>query len=183
MPTQLVVLPAMFALARAEHPSMRRWCEQWARKPSRCAWTGCFLFIFAAFLLLDFVNPHCVVHMRPLMVAHHAVCALGHVYAAFVTPLGLPYYFAGVVAFELGSATCNIVCLWGAASPVYAVGMSLSNTAALVCSTGWAKAIGPRPRSKAFGLMLSALLAMMRQREVLNFYSFPSRTFTRAAVL
>ena len=98
-----------------------------------------FVNIFAAFLLVDFVNYR----IRTVMIAHHVVCLIGH-FGALSAPAAFVDYFAAAVACELGSAVCNLNALYRGAHALaaYVAGMTLSNGLALAALLSWARALG-----------------------------------------
>ena len=116
-------------------------CAHCAAGASPTFWPTSFTpAIFAAFLLVDFVNYR----IRTVMIAHHVVCLIGH-FGALSAPAAFVDYFAAAVACELGSAVCNLNALYprsGAALAAYVAGMTLSNGLALAALLSWARALG-----------------------------------------
>ena len=97
--------------------------------------------IFAAFLLVDFVNYR----IRPVMIAHHVVCLIGH-FGALSAPAAFVDYFAAAVACELGSAVCNLNALYprsGAALAAYVAGMTLERPALAALLSWRARSAAP----------------------------------------
>ena len=118
IPTQFVVLPLLYTY-RGEALSL------------------CFTYLFALYMLLDFV----LVKLTPIMYAHHAACLTGHLLTCLLLPGGFVTYFAGVVALEFGSGCMNFWLLdYGSnwRTRLYVVGMTLSNAAAVLAGVQWA---------------------------------------------
>ncbi|KAL3905027.1 MAG: hypothetical protein SGPRY_011066 [Prymnesium sp.] len=108
VPTQLCALPLLFLGSAWEHAfQLERWSARFA-EGHRSASDWAFVFVFVAFLVLDWA----IVDVRFLMAVHHAACLAGHLGGTLVWPAAFAYYFAGVCALELGSASCNIFCLY-----------------------------------------------------------------------
>lgn len=142
MITQLLVLPVC-------------WCTGQAGERT-------FIYIFALYMLLDFV----LVKLDTLLIVHHVFCLVGHIIVVVVLPEGLPIYFAGVVALELGSGTMNQFALWpdkGPRAAVYAVGMTVSNGAALWLTYEWSRLPIPLP-PKVLNALITAIMVFMRQK-------------------
>ena len=162
MPTQICVLPLLFTLAyRANGGSLASWCKHWQTGLGD-RWSWIFIYLFPTWLMLDFV----LCEVRALMVAHHVTCIVGHLIAAIVLPAGFPYYFAGVIALECGSFSCNVLCLiyTRVVLNVYLSCMTISNLFAVACMVQWCRAV----RSKAgcvIAIFITVVLAALRQRE------------------
>ena len=114
VPMQLALLPALIAYAfAAGGGTMAGWRARWeadwnsAQASGACPAEWAFVNIFAAFLLVDFVNYR----IRTVMIAHHVVCLIGH-FGALSAPAAFVDYFAAAVACELGSAVCNLNALY-----------------------------------------------------------------------
>ena len=147
VPMQLALLPVLIAYAfAAGGGTMAGWRARWeadwnsAQASGACPAEWAFVNIFAAFLLVDFVNYR----IRTVMIAHHVVCLIGH-FGALSAPAAFVDYFAAAVACELGSAVCNLNALYprsGAALAAYVAGMTLSNGLALAALLSWARALG-----------------------------------------
>ena len=169
LPTQLLVMPSLLAIAYDDHGmELARWLRAGERHSARGRAECVFLYLFPTWLLLDFM----LVHVRPLMLAHHAVCLMGHL-VAYRLSAGFPFYFAGNVVLEMGSACCNVLCIWPHAPlslGLYMVGMTLSNVGATVCAACWAWSVRPIP-AKAFALVITVALAIVRQREAFKAWS------------
>ena len=147
LPTQLLVLPGLFGFGWASNGwSMGEWRRRWdAAEVDWNAAESAYFCVFGGFMLVDF----CICSVRPVMALHHVVCLLGHVTGVILDPLGMPDYFAGVVALEMGSAACNLYWLYPQsrlASLIYLLGMPLSNLLALYSATQWAFAVSERRR-------------------------------------
>ena len=81
-------------------------------------------------------------------------------------------------ALELGSASCNLFCLYPSSPTLlalYEVAMSASNLAALVCAWRWVAtldgidaSVSRRRLCQAFGALLSLLLVAARQWETIK---------------
>ncbi|KAL1504068.1 hypothetical protein AB1Y20_010478 [Prymnesium parvum] len=163
--TQAAVLPALFAAsAYRRGGGMRRWGARFAAGDATAGeWT--FVLLFAAFLLLDWR----LVDVRPLMAAHHAVCLAGHAVGTLLRPHAFPYYFAGVCALELGSASCNLFCMYPSSAAVgvaYLAIVSATHLATLACAVRWVEAVRSRA-SQAFALVVTVGLVVIRQKEAL----------------
>jgi len=164
-------MPVLFLRARDAYDfSMQHWSHAWSVGQHAHRWVAgaaaaerVFVYMFPSWLMLDFV----LVEVRPLMLIHHVVCLVGHGIATLGVPVGFPFYFAACVALELGSACCNLLCIWPRsrlALEVYMVGMTLSNAAALVLMAYWVRAV--RPNSvRAIGIGITVALAFVRERE------------------
>ena len=173
IPTQLLVLPALLAFSYAAHGfSFEAWCKKWEQRASRAyvfaqgrASTAemVFIYLFPGWLLLDWV----LVEVRPLMALHHIVCIIGHVGGVIIWPWGFPWYFAGVVALEIGSCCCNIMCVWArsrCAMALLIVGMTASNLTACATMRRWALATRPFV-GKVIGMFITVGLAYVREEE------------------
>ena len=147
IPTQLVLLPLLFALRGAVADAT-------------------FTYLFALYMLLDF--PLC--NLGPMLVAHHVVCLVGHAITTTMLPAGFDTYFFGVVALEAGSGCMNVWLMdyasrWRTA--FFAVGMSASNAAALLAAWRWAML--PLPLvPKVVNLLISLPLIALRQKAMLE---------------
>lgn len=165
--TQLLFFPGLLWLAHDARGGSRWWSSSLARDQSRIAerttaeWV--FIVAFPTWLLLDFV----IVEVRLLMATHHAVCIFSHLFAMFAVPSGFLWYMAGAIALEMGSAVCNLFCLWPAsliALWLYLAGMTISNIVACACMTRWVRAVRSVP-AKFIGITITLTLAIVRQRE------------------
>lgn len=165
------VLPPILGTADA-HGAPRWRCAlsaqmQWAVLPA--CWfletptaTRAFVYVFALYLLLDFV----ITQLSTLLVVHHVFCLLGHLIVAFALPATLPVYFAGVVALELGSGFFNLWCLRPdseARALLYIVGMTISNAAACAVGYRWVQLDIPLA-PKVLNTIISAIMVVMRQK-------------------
>lgn len=139
---------------------------QWAVLPL-CWYNGAtgertFMYIFAIYLLLDFV----LVHLDPLLILHHVFCLVGHLIVCVWLPEGLRIYLSGVVALEIGSGSMNQFALYpdkGPHAAVYAVGMTLSNSAALWLTYEWVRL--PIPIfPKVLNMVITAIMIYLRQK-------------------
>eukprot|EP00316_Scyphosphaera_apsteinii_P008981 CAMPEP_0119319970 /NCGR_PEP_ID=MMETSP1333-20130426/51016_1 /TAXON_ID=418940 /ORGANISM="Scyphosphaera apsteinii, Strain RCC1455" /LENGTH=243 /DNA_ID=CAMNT_0007326545 /DNA_START=156 /DNA_END=887 /DNA_ORIENTATION=- len=189
LPGQCIVLPTLWLLSRRQHNQCMlglaaAWCGQHAHgmcwgahlkqlrtgetPPSpgsiNWCWDWAFVFFFAAQLVMD---AYLVPDMGALMLLHHAVCLLGHIYGTFMCTRAFPFYFAGCIALELGSAACNIWTMYPQTPGLfsaYAIVMTLSNVLAIRCFNRCAYV----PRMNiCFGITLFGGLVVMRQRELL----------------
>ncbi len=173
MPTQVLVFPPAFVLARRRSRSMKHWCAEWARTQGG-EWSWLFAYVFPAFLLIDFA----ITHVRPMLTLHHITCLVGHYVGTFAVREAFPYYFAGVVALELGSAGCNLFCYYPSFEAFYLIATTASNIITLLCTRRWCQTVdaagrvrrgAPRTRratvSVYFGGALTLGLVAMRQKE------------------
>ena len=106
--------------------------------------------------------------MRTMIQVHHAACLVGHAVAVFLTPGLFPFYFAGVCALEIGSASCNIFCMYSSsrvAAAAYATIISVTHLVALRAMAGaWATGVHSRA-ARFFESALTLVLVYMRQKE------------------
>mmetsp|Transcript_43232 Transcript_43232/g.140210 ORF Transcript_43232/g.140210 Transcript_43232/m.140210 type:complete len:243 (-) Transcript_43232:127-855(-) len=174
LPTQVGTLPLLLGCAVVAHRfDVQRWGERTSHGELRSVGERAFVAVFPAFLLLDWQ----ICDVRVLLAAHHVVCLAGHACAVLLSA-GFPWYFLGVCALELGSASCNLFCLYPSSTMLFAlyeVAMSASNLAALVCTWRWVAAldginasVSRRRLCQAFGALLSLLLVAARQWEAIK---------------
>ena len=184
LPVQLGLLPALFALGWWWNGDLTTWGASWVEAleqmkagdffSRRCQFTSAFVYIFAAFLAVDFFW----IDLDVLMVAHHVTCLVGHGLAAVVFPAGFPWYFAGVICLEIGSMGNNLLDAlepspgkpWRAPlAYAQVVLMSLSHVGTLWCVAGWAaKKMPYSASSKVFGVSLTLVLAAVREHEAIR---------------
>lgn len=172
--TQLLVFPLLFVLswARAGYS-----IESWERLAGERLFTydgaryydWAFVYIFAGFMVEDLI----LLQLGRTMTLHHIGCLLGLAVAFVGMPASFPYFFAGVVSFELGSALFNLHTLYPrsrAAMWTYVVGMTLSNlcTFLIMCRSLYAEGgvVG-----KAFGAVLTAIFALVRQQSAVESFN------------
>ena len=163
--TQLGVLPVLFIVALISNGDAQGWSERSAasRDGMHCmGWA--FAAIFPSLMLLDFV----LCKLSRLIMAHHLVCVLGHVYACTVAARSFPAYFAGVVALEVGSGGTGVHCLspkcFTAANML--VLMTLSNLVALGCVWQWTSWNDERGWMESCTVVLtSSMLCLARQND------------------
>ena len=163
--TQLGVLPVLFIVALISNGDAQGWSERSAasRDGMHCmGWA--FAAIFPSLMLLDFV----LCKLSRLIMAHHLVCVLGHVYACTVAARSFPAYFAGVVALEVGSGGTGVHCLspkcFTAANML--VLMTLSNLVALGCVWQWTSWNDERGWIESCTVVLtSSMLCLARQND------------------
>eukprot|EP00967_Tisochrysis_lutea_P062809 scaffold80795_cov35-Tisochrysis_lutea.AAC.1 len=165
IPTQLGALPALCGLAARSHAYHT---ERWV---ARCTTSGLsvletsFVYIFAAAMLYDFL----AFSMRPVLLAHHVISLLSHIYASTCKAArpAFPFYMVGVCLLEVGSAICSYYWLVAPSRTVliaFVLTMSLSNLAALVCTAMWWKKTLPGDRVGAYvAAAVSTLLIVGRQ--------------------
>ena len=163
MVTQTLILPALFITSWIQHTGMMRaWGRTWAASAGGGAdWL--FVFVFVAFMLADWA----IVEVRMVMGLHHVACIIGHLFGAFLTPEGFPFSFAGAVVLELGSATCNLYCLYPSSTAAmmgYLATVSATHVVALASLAGWYRTIQSRG-GRLFAVTLTVALVMLRQRE------------------
>lgn len=121
-----------------------------------------FIYVFALYMLFDFV----IVKLDALLIVHHIFCLLGHVLVCVYEPIGLPTYFAGVVALEMGSGCMNQYCvypLWAGGAPLYMVGMSISNVAGLYFAYKWCL-LPISPWTKLLNVLITVIMVFLRQK-------------------
>jgi hypothetical protein len=163
-----MTLLVLFVLAYDAHGrSLQRWSAAWTRD-RKCSWTWMFVGVFPSWLLLDYA----LLHLRPLMHKHHLLCLVGHLAGCLVWPDGLPFYFSGVVALELGSAACNIHCIYGpqslSSALVYSIGLTLTHLVMCTSVRDWARHTHANKLAKLWVVATMVVLAALRQREWLN---------------
>jgi hypothetical protein len=121
-----------------------------------------FIYVFALYMLLDFV----IVKLDTLLIVHHIFCLLGHALVCMYEPIGLPTYFAGVVALEMGSGCMNQYCVyprWAGGALLYAVGMSISNAAGLFFAYRW-WLLPISPWTKLLNVVITVIMVFLRQK-------------------
>jgi hypothetical protein len=121
-----------------------------------------FIYVFTLYMLLDFV----VVKLDALLIVHHIFCLLGHALVCVYEPIGLPMYFAGVVALEMGSGSMNQYCVypgWVGGAILYAVGMSVSNVVALYFAYRWCL-LPLSPWTKLLNMAITVVMVFLRQK-------------------
>ena len=126
-----------------------------------------FAVIFPLLMLLDFF----LCQLSPLIMAHHLVCILGHLYACTAAQRAFPAYFGGVVALELGSAANGLYCLLPNTFRArhLLVLMTLSNLAALGCVSLWYRWSYDRGYLERVAIVLvSGLLCLARQNDAVQ---------------
>merc|ERR1719336_3837333 len=97
-----------------------------------------FIYIFAMYMLLDFV----LVKLEKMYIIHHVFCLVGHAVVVFLFPQGMPIYVAGVVAMELGSSAMNLWALYPQSTVItfiYGIGMTVSNIVSVWLAFEWMK--------------------------------------------
>lgn len=158
--------------------SVNDWCDAWGQRALNALEQGA-VSIFALFMLLDFYY-HCLLPplsvlpvLRPVMVVHHCVCLLGHLYATLICPrASVPYYLSAICCLEVGSGFANIFFLrdkdamsWWA----YMLGMTVSNLGASAYTLGWnarARAAGAHSLMRWPAVLITAALIYLRQVEL-----------------
>lgn len=175
---QLVVLPIAIGAAALQHDSLASWCadagKNGLRVPARVV-----AYVFYTFLIMDFVYVYLhwpTVVLRRLMIDHHAVCLLGHLYGASLgARAARPCYLFAICALEFGSGFANIFALLKptphvvTSAAAYMVAMSLSNGVASVLTWKWhvaARDAGTHVLKRVLCLGIVALLVYLRQIEV-----------------
>lgn len=164
LPTQVLFFPSIVLSAMFEHGGMEGWCSAdggvWGSDSSRA-----FLYGFALFLLVDFVIIERD-QLRPMFIAHHVICLIGHVIAMSM-PRAWPWYVCGSVTLELGSASCNYYCLRSNPhrASKYVAGMTLSNLTAIGCMLRFVQLSGAGTAWNTFIACTLLTLAYFRQKE------------------
>jgi len=169
--SQCFVFPALFLCSLAQWGfSMQAWQqasgEHLFTPDGQRYYDWAFVYIFAGYMVEDFVLHRC----SALMVAHHAGCLLGLAFAFIGVPAGFPWFFAGVVSLELGSAVLNLHCLWPKdrrALYAFMVGMTISNVAAVYFALRWT-AHAAYWSSIGLDLVLTATFVYFRQEPVID---------------
>ena len=163
--TQLGVLPVLFFVALISNGDAQGWSDRSAASRDGMHFMGwAFAAIFPSLMLLDFV----LCELSPLIMAHHLVCVLGHVYACTVAARSFPAYFAGVVALEVGSGGTGVHCLspksFSAANML--VLMTISNLVALGCVWQWTSWNDERGWMESCTVVFtSSMLCLARQND------------------
>ena len=171
LPTQLGVIPACLL---AGWLRSGRSLERWANLRPACKHCGSatsFAYVFAAFMVIDIG----MLPLTPMLTLHHVCCLLGHAFAIFAIPMRFAYYLAGVCAFEVGSASANlleaIVPARGLARQrrawVHVTIMTLSNALALAASVSWTRDSRRSLAAKMFAVGATSCFCVMREREAL----------------
>ncbi|EOD10254.1 hypothetical protein EMIHUDRAFT_446964 [Emiliania huxleyi CCMP1516] len=167
--TQIMVLPAIFLLSLAcANYSISGWVDTasstWFTANGQRFWDWCFFYVFGGYMVEDLI----VFRLGPMLLLHHIGCLAGLMFAFVVCPAGWPYFSAGAVAFEFGSALLNLYCLYPHSRYVlwaYASSMTCSNAAAGLCCAAMvlsqpSAAIG----AKAFSATLTGTFILLRQK-------------------
>lgn len=167
--TSLVTLPAIFAASLWTAGSFDLWSQ-------RCAELGLgvfdwgFFLVFTGLMITDFVQG---VLCSYLLIAHHLVCILCHLFACFFALAAFPFYFAGVVALELGSAATCVHSVWPKAFPAsrMMLVMTVSNVFATLCTSYWfSTLLDTIPISSWIGSLISCVLVLLRQKDAIEVY-------------
>ena len=181
---QLFWMPVAFFLAlRNQAWSMRQWSADCAKHGLQPA-AQSIVYIFYVYLLLDILYQELfkpLVILRRLMVIHHVVCLLGNFYGTKLSPLAaVPHYLAGITWLECGSACANAFHIWrGAAfaSPVYLIGMSVSNVLAahaVYCYYARCRDAGGNILARLLVVAVMTVLIYLRQKEVHKLTGIPA---------
>ena len=150
---QLAILPVATAIAAREHKSLRQWCTDCETNGLRTA-ARVSVFVFYAFLLVDLLYAYFirqtyadgtpVVVLRKLMIDHHVVCLLGHLYATSLCPkVSRPCFVFAITCLEFGSGMSNVFWLLkptahaGLGALAYLVGMTISNVTTTILTWFW----------------------------------------------
>ena len=178
IPTQVGVLPVLFTIAWL---SGRGSLETWATPPAarascaarRYACEVAMVYIVSMVLLLDFPAELLgIIPPLPLtLVLHHLLSFFAHAVC-----IGLPaarafrgYYWAGLVAFEMGSGACNVWVLNPENTHVcraYLVVMTISNLIGTGTMVYWVRACRGIPLwLRAFGFAFVVVLSLLREKE------------------
>ena len=177
---QLVLMPLATMVAASKHHSLWEWCDDCEKRGLRVA-ARTTVYIFYAFLLLDLVyayvmNGRPVVVLRRLMIDHHVICLLGHLYATSFCPRGSqPCFLSAITCLEVGSALCNAFWLLKGTPQafigalLYVVGMVISNACTIVLVWCWnvrAREAGAHLLRRWPALAVTSVLLYLRQAEV-----------------
>merc|ERR1719277_1327210 len=104
-----------------------------------------------------------------LLKLHHAVCVVCHAYACLSALAGFPYYFAGVVALEMGSAATSLHALWPKRFRGLLLNgtMTVSNALATYTTYHWHfSLVETTPVGAWLGSIVSMVLIVVRQVEL-----------------
>ena len=168
--TQLLVFPTLFVLSLA---SFGFSFSTWSRTAGSAFFTEtgvrfydwAFMYVFAAYMLQDVIVCR---ELSFMMKLHHVGCLLGLFFAFAGCPSGFPYFVAGAVALEAGSAALNVYCLYPHrrdAQWLFVIGMSSSNAAAVLCCAAWLCLSFPLA-AKVFAGGLTGTFVYIRQNGV-----------------
>ena len=103
-----------------------------------------------------------------MLVAHHLVCLGSHLYASYIVPAAYPYYFAGVVSLEVGSAATCIHALWHRflTPPMLLAIVTLSHVGAAWTTMHWSYTLtDSHPIGAWVGAIISFGLMLARQND------------------
>lgn len=197
VPTQFVVFPLLFTVAWLNGSrSLETWGAEYAARTSGSGWWACgdgsgraaacrracevaFAYIMGVYFLVDFAGHlfDLLPPMDPIVQLHHAVSFVAHVIAVYLpatrSTRAFAYYWAGLVALEIGSGACNVWTLRKTdpvARHAYFVTMTTSNLIGMVCMRHWFRVLaGHAPTgARVFGLVLTATLAAARESECIT---------------
>lgn len=173
IPTQAIVFPLCFLLAKRENGTLEQWSRRWARG-GRTTFEMAFLYIFSSLLLVDWWILQWGNELPFDLMIHHGFCLAGHLLAAFSMPPGWPYYFAGSTALELASGVSNYYALQPSATVAvwYFWLMAVSNVVATWCMTYWVVAVKQPLGGRIFGAILTLVLVVLRQRDAYKVLQF-----------
>ena len=170
--TQLVFLPILFLFSlKSQGFSLYQWSEvaatAIATEDGARFFDWAFSYIFALYMLTDIVLFK---DLNPLLKLHHVGCLLGLVLGLAGVPSGFPFFAAGVLSLEIGSASMNLFCLYPHRRDclrTYAVIMTASNLLGAYCFLGWAACAEMLP-TRTLGGLLSTAFLLIRQKSLMD---------------
>ena len=177
---QLLYLPLAIVVSLwLRRASLQSWCDECGKRGVGSIEYASFS-IFLAFLLVDlyyaWLLPPPPVILRPLMILHHMVCVLGHVYGVkFCPPSSVPCFLCAISALEMGSGASNIFHFCnrqGSSKLIYMLGMTASNAAATTLTWMWnvrASSGGAHVLRRWPPMVVWFVLIYLRQAEVHKF--------------
>lgn len=132
LPMQLVYLPSCAVAGLAAHSgSLGGWCDACEKERANLGVAGrSIVLLFYLLTVGDFAYHYAlgpsIVVLRDVMLAHHVVVLLGHVYATAICPPGSrPCFVVAISLLEFGSAGSNIFYLTERKYPTVAAAVLL----------------------------------------------------------
>ena len=170
--TQLLFLPCLFLLSLAgSRFSLAAWSETagkaLATREGERFYDWAFCYVFALYMLTDVLL---LKHLSFLLKLHHVGCLLGLAIGLAVVPSGFPFFAAGVLSLELGSAAMNLWCLYPNRTDtfgLYFALMSASNLGGLACYVAWAPCC-EYLATRVVGGAMSLIFTAIRQKTAIE---------------
>lgn len=109
--------------------------------------------------------------MPPLLHAHHIVSLASHLVSVALLHAGVPHYFAGVAALELGSAACNVASIYPFVPLIpeaYVLVLSVLHVFVLLATVRWIRlhaSLGTSLAARVYGAVVSIGLVIGREQE------------------